>query len=169
MLITVAAGILYLQQSNQPAAPTPQPTAPITIFEATVLPTDSPTISPTQPTAPNQSPDAAAGGVPVDVVAELLTQPGDTAPPADHIFRRQTAYTIAPVRPREGVEDYTIQPGDNLDKIAAQFGISKDTIAWNNNITFVNLLNPGDKLTILPVDGILYSVEKEETIQSIAA
>src|SRR5258708_17811978 len=75
MLITAAAGILYLQQSNQPAAPTPQPTAPITIIEATVLPTDSPTLSPTQPTAQSQSPDTADGGVPVDVVAELLVQP----------------------------------------------------------------------------------------------
>jgi murein DD-endopeptidase MepM/ murein hydrolase activator NlpD len=178
MLITLAAGVLYLQQnlqqSNQPAASTPQPTAPVAlIIEATVLPTDSPTISPTQPPAQSQALNSAQGAgddsVPVDVVAELLAQPGDTAPPADHIFRRQTAYTIAPVRPRAGVEDYTIQPGDNLDKISAQFGISKDTIAWNNNITYVNLLNPGDKLTILPVDGILYPVEKEITIQAIAA
>src|SRR5258708_29304749 len=75
MLITAAAGILYLQQSNQPAAPTLQPTAPIMIIEATVLPTDSPTLSPTQPSAQSQSPDAADGGVPVDVVAELLVQP----------------------------------------------------------------------------------------------
>ena len=163
MLITVAAGLLYLQQSNQPAVPTLQLTAPITIIEATVIPTNSPTLSPTQ--APAQNPEnTAEGSVPVDVVAELLMQPGDTAPSSDKIYRMQTAYTIAPARPRDGVIEYTIQQGDTLDKIAARFGITTDTIVWNNDDIYVNKLDPGDTLTILPENGILHKTAGDETI-----
>ncbi|MCC7450420.1 MAG: M23 family metallopeptidase [Anaerolineae bacterium] len=55
-----------------------------------------------------------------------------------------------------------------MQKIAARFNLSEDTIVWNNDDIFVNRLLPGDKLTILPENGILYKTAGEETIQSIA-
>ncbi len=166
LLITLLAGYLYLQQNNAPA---PEATAqPALIIEATLAPDNSgnATAVTQQPIAlPNQNDSAVAA----DVIAELLTRPGDTIPPANRIFRQQTAYTIAPVRPRDGVIQYTIQPGDTLDKISARFGITKETLGWANDSTPVNLLTPGDTLTILPENGIYYKTAKEETIQSIAA
>src|SRR5262245_60799754 len=142
-LITVVAAVLYIQQSNRPA---PQPTA-TTIAEMSAPPTASPTAHPTLVPAQTNNADMS---VPADVLAALLMQPGDTAPAADKIYRMQTAYTIAPARPRDGVMEYKIQQGDTLDKIAQRFGITTDTIIWNNDDIYVNKLDPGDSLTILP-------------------
>jgi murein DD-endopeptidase MepM/ murein hydrolase activator NlpD len=108
------------------------------------------------------------GNVPADVVAELLQQPGDILPPTDAFFRLQSAYTIAPVRPRSTWISYTVQSGDTLEKIAKRFGIAIDTLAWNNDITYVNLLSPGGTLTILPEDGVLHRANGNETLQQIA-
>jgi murein DD-endopeptidase MepM/ murein hydrolase activator NlpD len=164
-VITVIAAVLYSQQVNRP---TPRPTAittSATNVPATPLPTNQqPSTLPVQAPAVNNGDSA----LPADVIAELLMQPGDTAPPSDKIYRMQTAYTIAPARPRAGVEEYTIQPGDTLDKIAQRFGISKDTLIWNNDDIYVNKLDPGDKLTIMPENGIRHKTAGDETIQSIA-
>jgi len=161
LLITIAAGMLYLQQNNNtPPAP---PTQVNVVVETTIEPTDVPTLSPTLP------PEIADVAVPGDVIAEVLMKPADTAPPTDRLIRQQTAYTIAPVRPRAGNIEYTIRPGDTLDKISARFGLAKETIAWANDDKYINLLHPGDKLIILPVDGVLYKTKSDETIQSIAA
>ncbi len=163
-LITLVAAVLYLQQSNRP---TPQPTdQPEVIIQATILPTTEPTALPT--TAPAAVSAMADTTVPLDVVVELLMQPGDIAPTSDRFYRMQTAYTIAPARPRATIEQYTIQSGDTLDKIAKRYGITTDTISWNNDDIFVNRLLPGDTLTILPENGILYKTQTDETIQSIA-
>jgi murein DD-endopeptidase MepM/ murein hydrolase activator NlpD len=165
-LITLAAALIYLQQNNRPApSPTALPTNTVVAVQPTALPTQPPpTVAPT--IVPLS--DSTDASVPADVVAELLMQPGDTAPAPDQIYRRQTALTIAPARTRAGIIEYTIQPGDNLQKIAARFNLSEDTIVWNNDDIYVNRLLPGDKLTILPENGILYKTAGEETIQSIA-
>jgi murein DD-endopeptidase MepM/ murein hydrolase activator NlpD len=168
-VITLTAAVLYLQQNNQP---TPPATRPPAVARTAASPTARPTGVPTQvPVAANSVENSAAGddaGVPADVVAELLMRPGDTAPAPDKIYRMQTAYTIAPARNRSGVISYTIQQGDTLDKIAQRFGISKDTLIWNNDGIYVNRLLPGDTLDILPEDGVLHKTAGEETIQSIA-
>ncbi len=166
LLITVIAGVLYLQQGNAGSPQPTQTTQSVTIIESTpVPPTKEPTVS---PTLPSQAALPGNTNVPLDVVAELLQQPGDSALPPDRLFRQQTAYTIAPARTRAGVIEYKIEPGDTLEKIGQRFGISTDTIAWANDDIFVNRLQPGDSLTILPENGILYKTQQEETIQSIA-
>ncbi len=163
-LITLIAAVLYIQQSTRPA-PTPTATTMAVIrAPETAIPTTQPTTQPTAAPVANN----ADTGVPADVVAALLKQPGDTAPPGDRIYRMQMAYTIAPARPRSGIEEYTIQQGDTLDKIAARFGISKDTLIWNNDGIYVNRLDPGDKLIIMPENGVLHKTAGDETIQSIA-
>jgi murein DD-endopeptidase MepM/ murein hydrolase activator NlpD len=164
-LITLIAAVLYIQQSTRPA-PTPNPaTMAVMMALETVIPTTQPTAQHTPAPFTNN----ADASVPADVIVELLKQPGDTAPPGDKIYRMQTAYTIAPARPRSGIEEYTIQQGDTLDKIAKRFGVSTDTLIWNNDDIYVNKLDPGDKLTIMPENGILHKTAGDETIQSIAA
>jgi murein DD-endopeptidase MepM/ murein hydrolase activator NlpD len=160
MLVTLLAGAIYVQQSNP--SPSPQPTQGVTIIEATTAETIVPTLSPTLP------PAVGDASVPLDVVAELLMQPGDTAPPPDKIYRQQTAYTIAPVRARPGVIEYKIAVGDTLDKIAVHFGVSQDTVAWANDDIYVNRLLPGDLLTILPENGILHKTVSEQTLKAIS-
>lgn len=69
---------------------------------------------------------------------------------------------------REGLIIYKIQSGDNLSKIAANFGISLNTIFWANPNLKSSFLSPGQEIVILPVSGVLHQVQPEETLDSIA-
>lgn len=69
---------------------------------------------------------------------------------------------------RDGLLTYKIQPGDTLSKIAANFGISLNTILWANSIK-ANAIRPGQEIMILPVSGVLHQLEEGETIESAAA
>jgi len=63
---------------------------------------------------------------------------------------------------------YKVKAGDNLSRIAANFGISVDTIRLANPETKNRLLKVGAELVILPVSGIRYEVTEGDTIDSIA-
>ncbi|MBI5728197.1 MAG: M23 family metallopeptidase [Candidatus Magasanikbacteria bacterium] len=63
---------------------------------------------------------------------------------------------------------YTIQPGDTLSTIAERFGVSVETILWENNLRVTALLRIGQQLTILPTSGVSHRVVRGETVQSIA-
>ena len=63
---------------------------------------------------------------------------------------------------------YEVQPGDTLSEIASKFEIKSKTITDNNTIANVNSLKTGVILSILPVDGVLHTVKKGETAESIA-
>ena len=79
-----------------------------------------------------------------------------------------SAFTQVSDKPPAEVREYTIQAGDTVGQIANKFGVSEDTIYWENNITPKTLLKPGDKLRILPVTGVKAIVSRGETVQSIA-
>jgi surface antigen len=66
------------------------------------------------------------------------------------------------------VKTYTVKNGDTLGGIAGSFGISIDTIIWNNNLGG-GYANPGQELKILPVDGILVTATANDTLPDIAA
>lgn len=65
------------------------------------------------------------------------------------------------------IATYTVQQGDSLFKIADRFNITPNTIAWANNLQS-DKIKPGDKLTILPVTGIIYKAQKDEDIASVS-
>jgi len=69
---------------------------------------------------------------------------------------------------RNGLLSYKIGEGDNLSSIAANFGISVNTVIWANNIADSSLIKPGQEIVILPVSGILHEVKEGETLDSIA-
>lgn len=62
---------------------------------------------------------------------------------------------------------YEVQEGDTLSSIAQQFNISINTIKWANNING-NTIKIGDKLEILPVSGIKYTVKNGDTVIALA-
>lgn len=70
-------------------------------------------------------------------------------------------------KPRDKVITYTVEKGDTISTIAKKFGISTDTIKWNNDLDSDDL-TVGDELKIPPVTGIVYKVSKGETIYTIA-
>jgi len=163
-LITGLAAVLFFQ----PAPPTPEATATRAAEVVTQAPsaTSLPATKPVQPTIPVVQ--VVDSSIPADVLAELLNKPAVSAPPADGVFRRLSAFTVAPARSRNAPIQYAVQQGDTLDTVAKRFNITQDTIIWNNDIVYVNRLQVGDTLTILPENGILYKTVGNETIQSIA-
>lgn len=79
----------------------------------------------------------------------------------------QTA-TLISAKPRAEVLEYTVRPGDTISTIAEKFGVSVDTISWENNLKSIKTIKEGQKLRILPVTGMLHKVKHGETIYSIA-
>jgi murein DD-endopeptidase MepM/ murein hydrolase activator NlpD len=71
-------------------------------------------------------------------------------------------------RLREEAEEYIVQEGDNVGSIAARFGISTNTILWENKLTSRTLIRPGQTLIILPTSGLSHIVKRGETLASIA-
>lgn len=68
---------------------------------------------------------------------------------------------------RDRTEEYEVKEGDTVASIAQKYGISEDTIRWQNDIK-KDKLKVGQKLQILPVTGVSYRVKPGDTIYSIA-
>ncbi len=66
------------------------------------------------------------------------------------------------------ISQYAVQPGDTLSGIASKFNITSATLKWANNLDDVDMVKPGQVLTILPVSGLLYTVQAGDTADSIA-
>jgi len=71
-------------------------------------------------------------------------------------------------KPRADVLEYEVQSGDTVSTIADKFGVSIDTILWANSMGETDRIKPGQILKIPPVTGIVHSVNKGDTIYSIA-
>lgn len=68
-----------------------------------------------------------------------------------------------------GVKIYTVVEGDTLSGIAAQYGITSNTILWANDLDNPDAIKPGDQIFILPVAGLSYVVKEGDTIETIAS
>lgn len=75
--------------------------------------------------------------------------------------------TLVSNKVRDKILSYTVQDGDTISSIAQKFGVSEDTIRWQNNI-YGDSIAVGDTLEILPVTGIAHKVAKGDTVYSIA-
>jgi LysM repeat protein len=95
-----------------------------------------------------------------------------SAADADTVARLPIPHTIVPERVRSGVKTYTVQPGDTVYGIAAQFNLSAETIVWSNREALMDapwLIKPGLELFIMPVDGVYHTTRAGDTVESIAA
>jgi len=72
--------------------------------------------------------------------------------------------------PWDEPQSYTVQAGDTITGIASQFGIDAEALLYANPSLRDNpyQLNPGDVLTILPVNGVLHVVAEGDTLESVA-
>jgi murein DD-endopeptidase MepM/ murein hydrolase activator NlpD len=68
---------------------------------------------------------------------------------------------------RDKIMEYTVQEGDTLSTVAEKFGISTDTVRWENNLSEKDTIKVGQVLKILPVTGLSHKVQKGDTIYSI--
>lgn len=87
------------------------------------------------------------------------------------ITRRTLLHTFIPTRPRDDIQEYTVQPGDSVFAIAKAFGLKPESILWAN----YDVLNDNPDalaldmvLKIPPVDGVLYEWQEGDTLQGVA-
>src|SRR3989338_1263980 len=72
-------------------------------------------------------------------------------------------------KPRSDDVEYEIQSGDTLGSISEKFGVSQDTIKWENlNIKEWKTLKVAGKILVPPVTGVVHTVKSGENIYSIA-
>jgi N-acetylmuramoyl-L-alanine amidase len=67
------------------------------------------------------------------------------------------------------ITQYAVQPGDTLSGIASKFNITSSTIKWANNLSDVDMVKPGQVLTILPVSGLVYTVQSGDSADGLAS
>ena len=90
----------------------------------------------------------------------------------DTLNRLPVLHTLLPERERADVLTYVIQSGDTIFGLAAEFGISPETIVWSNREAINDapwLIRPGIELFILPVDGVYHTVRAGESVADIAS
>lgn len=63
--------------------------------------------------------------------------------------------------------EYEVQPGDSISSIAHRFHLNQNTVVYNNSLSGMKI-KPGQKLVILPVDGVIHTVKKNDTLTKIA-
>jgi murein DD-endopeptidase MepM/ murein hydrolase activator NlpD len=76
--------------------------------------------------------------------------------------------TLISEKMRDKIIRYEVNEGDTVSSIAEKFGISQETILWQNNLGAKDKIKPGETLEILPVTGISHKVAKGDTVYSIA-
>lgn len=80
----------------------------------------------------------------------------------------QMADTLVSDSPKGDITEYRVMEGDTVSSIAQKFGVSIDTIMWENNLKSVDSIKTGEILRILPLTGIRHKVVRGETIYSIS-
>jgi surface antigen len=84
---------------------------------------------------------------------------------ADVVDKPQT--TISSDSARD-ISEYTVVSGDTVSSIADKFAITADTVRWANGISGESV-NPGAKLKILPITGVLVVAKAGDTPRIIAS
>ncbi len=124
-------------------------------------------LRPSQQTAAQPAPTAVAEetGAPLILPAQLTDLQDDVLVPA------AVPHTIIPERPRGEISTYTVENGDTIYGIAAKFGLDPETIVWSNPDLekAPDLLDIGQELTILPVNGVYHQVGEGDTVESLAS
>lgn len=88
------------------------------------------------------------------------------------IARRVALHTFIPTRPRTKVIEYTVNTGDSVFGIALSYSIKPETVLWANYDQLndsPDMLNPGMKLNVPPIDGVYYQWQDGDTVDSVAA
>ncbi len=71
------------------------------------------------------------------------------------------------IKTKEDIQEYVVEEGDTLSSLAKKFGVTSESIKWSNSLGS-NAVNPGVKLLIPPVNGIVYTVKSGDTVKILA-
>ena len=89
-----------------------------------------------------------------------------------NISRLANIDTVVPRRARVEVEAYTVEFGDSVFGISADFDITPETLLWANFDTLddnPDFLEPGMELNIPPIDGVYYQWQPGDTLNGVAS
>ena len=87
---------------------------------------------------------------------------------ASQALTTQQGKEVAEYRGGEIIE-HEVRDGETVSSIAQLYNLQDNTIIWLNGLNEKKpVIKPGQRLRILPVDGVLHKVKKGETIFSIA-
>ncbi len=108
----------------------------------------------------NSNPNPSLGGADIVIVggSALLPENG----PSEGLSENKSDQPIS-----DQISIYVVREGDTIASISKMFGVSVNTIRWNNNIQG-SVISPGQTLAILPVSGVRHTVKKGDTVASIA-
>lgn len=84
------------------------------------------------------------------------------------ITKPEIASTKKANQSRKEIIKYTVEEGDTISTIAANFGISVNTILWENDLNAHSVIRPGQSLEILPISGVAYTVKSGDTLGAIS-
>lgn len=104
----------------------------------------------------------------VDLSAITSYAPNNVQTSADLVPYRMIMVPDATLPTRDQVTGYTVSDGDSLAAVAQLFGLHPDTVSWANNIPSNNLIFPGQHLAILPTDGVMVTVQSNDTVEKLA-
>lgn len=110
---------------------------------------------------------------------EYISGPGGTDTDDENVYATTEGESaiIAPIitnpnaitpQRRDTIETYIIQSGDTIGSIAQEFGISANTVLWQNNLSWNSTIRPGQTISILPVSGVAHTIKSGDTVSSIA-
>jgi LysM repeat protein len=93
---------------------------------------------------------------PAPLVTPSASLPYDVSPEGPIVAAYTTYFT------------YSVRPGDTLNRVASEFGVSGASIMRASGLVDPNLLLPGQVLTIPRQSGWLYRVQNGETLDTVA-
>ena len=99
----------------------------------------------------------------ISVVAAVVEAPEvvDVAPVVPQPNAAVPSLPDAPL----AVRTYTVEAGDSVRTIATQFGVTNETIIWENDLTDPDILQVGQELHILPFSGLIHEVRPGDTVE----
>lgn len=98
----------------------------------------------------------------------LVAGASDEAAGAAFVSSSITPLTVISEKPRDKVIEYEVKENDTISSIAKEFGVSEETIFWENDLNAKSQIKSGRKIKILPLSGIAHKVEGGDTIYSIS-
>jgi murein DD-endopeptidase MepM/ murein hydrolase activator NlpD len=151
---------------NPPAAQEPPAPPPVTPDAPFVRPTPNPppetVITPSAPITSQTLPPPAASSPPEAAPPSSPPPPPPSAPPQ---YREVAAGAVVEADGPPRV--YVVKPGDHLDAIGRELGMSRKELLDLNNLDNPNKLKPGQKLKGPATKGKAYVVGSGDTLSAI--